>query len=133
MDQHLDTIDAFFDGERVDAPALQAALATEEGRAYLVDLAAMREIVAMPATTATPATTTDVGRHQRSRSGWSPTLLIAASALIAAVGVTSFTLGRAAAERQVAIERAEADKAPQPTREVPADAGVTWTSSSGSN
>jgi hypothetical protein len=50
MDQHLDTIDAFFDGERVDVPALRAALATDEGRSYLLELAAMREIVAMPAT-----------------------------------------------------------------------------------
>lgn len=129
MDHHLETIGAFFDGERVDAVALKAALATEEGRAYVVELAAMREIVAMPAATAMRS---DGGRNVRSGNRWSVQLLIAAAALVV-VGTSGFALGRAVVERRLAIERAEVNKAPEPTREVPADAGVTWTSSTGSN
>lgn len=135
IDQHLETIGAFFDGERVDADALRAALAIEEGRAYLVELAAMREIVAMPAVVATAsATRSYVGRNFSSGNAGSAKFLLAAAALVAIVGTAGFAIGRAEVERKVAIERAEANKAPEPTREVPADAGVSWTSSStGSN
>lgn len=125
MDQHLETIGAFIDGERVDADALRAALAVEEGRAYLVELAAMREIVAMPSIAATPAPRASV---------WSAKLLLAAAALVAIVGTAGFAIGRAEIERKVEVERAEANRAPVPTREVPAEAGVSWTqSSTGSN
>ena len=127
MDQHLEVIGAFIDGERVDAGALRAALAIEEGRAYLVELAAMREIVAMPLVTAT-ATPSERSSMRSAK------FLVAAAALIAIAGATGFTLGRTVVERRLAIERAEVNKAPQPTREIPADAGVSWTSSSsGSN
>jgi hypothetical protein len=134
MDQHLETIGAFFDGERVDTEALRAALAVEEGRAYLVELAAMRELGAMPAVTASaPDARSHAGRNLSS-GVWSAKFLLAAAGLIAVVGTTGFFLGRAVVERRIAIERAEANKAPAPTREVPADAGVSWTSSStGSN
>jgi len=126
MDQHLEIIGAFIDGERVDAEALRAALATEEGRAYLVELAAMRELVAVPAlTAAAPESRAQVGRKF-----WSAKLVLAAAALICVVGTSGFALGRAVVERRIAIEQAEANKAPAPTREVPADAGVSWTSSS---
>src|SRR5215207_7245784 len=40
----FEVIDAFLDQERVDPEQLKAALATEDGRAYLVDFVAMREI-----------------------------------------------------------------------------------------
>ena len=135
MDQHLEVISAFFDGERVDADVLRAALAIEEGRAYLVELAAMREIVATPAIAATaPVADSYVGRNFSSGSRWSAKFLLAAAALVAVVGTTGFALGRAEVQRRLAIERAEANKAPEPTREVPADAGVSWTkSSTGSN
>ena len=133
MDQHLETIGAFFDGEHVDAAALKAALATEEGRAYLVELAAMREVVAMPAVAASPAARTSVGRNFSSGNRWPARVLIAAAAAVVLVGVSGFALGRAVVERRLAIERAEINKAPEPTREVPADAGVTWSSSTGSN
>lgn len=124
MEQHLETIGAFFDGERVDAAALHAALATEEGRAYLVELAAMREIVAMPAVAGAP-----VARSSARSMKW----LLAAAALIVVVGAAGFVMGRADVERRVAIERAEANRAPAPTREVPGEAGVSWSSSTGSN
>lgn len=123
-DQHLEAIGAFFDGERVDPGALRAALASDEGRSYLVDLAAMRELVAMPAIAAAPATRA---------SARSAKYLLAAAALPVVAGSAGFLIGRAEVERRVAIERAQANQAPAPTREVPAEAGVSWSSSTGSN
>lgn len=131
-DQHLETIGAFFDGERVDADALRAALTNEEGRAYLVELAAMREIVAMPAVAAAPTVRPTVGRNFSSGT-WSAKYLLAAAALLIVAGSAGFLMGRAEVERRVAIERAQANQAPAPTREVPAEAGVSWSSSTGSN
>jgi hypothetical protein len=134
MSQHLETIGAFIDGERVDADALRAALAVEEGRAYLVELAAMREIVAMPAVVATaPTARPNAGRNFSSGNVPSAKFLLAAAALVALVGTAGFAIGRAEVERRVAIERAQANQAPAPTREVPAEAGVSWSSSTGSN
>jgi hypothetical protein len=132
MDQHLETIGAFIDGERVESEALRSALATEEGRAYLVELAAMREIVAMPAVV-DAAARASAGRNFSSGNAWSAKSLLAAAALIAIVGTAGFAMGRAQVERRVAIERAQANQAPAPTREVPAEAGVSWSSSTGSN
>lgn len=40
-----DTIDAFVDGETVDTSSLDAALASPEGRAYLIDALALRRLV----------------------------------------------------------------------------------------
>jgi hypothetical protein len=44
--EQFEVIAKFADGERVDTQALRAALADEAGRDYLIDLVAMREIVA---------------------------------------------------------------------------------------
>lgn len=115
MDTHFETIGAFIDGERVDADALRAALAIEEGRAYLVELAAMREIVAMPATVAVPAQRSPIGSAK-----W----LLAVAAAILVVASGSFAVGQAAMERQLATERREAIKAPAPTREIPPEAAI---------
>lgn len=43
MDARLEIIDAFVDGERVDAAAFKRALAEEAGRDYLVDAWLIRE------------------------------------------------------------------------------------------
>lgn len=45
MDAHLEVIDAFVDGERVDPAALKNALADPAGRDYFVDVWAIREAV----------------------------------------------------------------------------------------
>ena len=47
-DSDFETIAAFIDSERVDPLALKRALASEEGRNYLVQLVAMREVMATP-------------------------------------------------------------------------------------
>ena len=43
MESDLEIIDAFVDGERVDAGALKNALADPDGRAYLIDAWLLRE------------------------------------------------------------------------------------------
>lgn len=43
MESQLEIIDAFVDGERVDAAELKSALAQEDGRDYLVDAWLLRE------------------------------------------------------------------------------------------
>jgi len=43
MESRFEIIDAFMDGERVDAAALKRALAESEGRDYLVDAWLLRE------------------------------------------------------------------------------------------
>jgi hypothetical protein len=45
VESHLQVIDAFVDGERVDAAALKDALADAAGRDYFVDLWMLREAV----------------------------------------------------------------------------------------
>jgi hypothetical protein len=43
MESRFEVIDAFMDGERVDAAALKRALSEDEGRDYLVDAWLLRE------------------------------------------------------------------------------------------
>jgi hypothetical protein len=119
MDQHLETIGAFFDGERVDADALRAALAIEEGRAYLVELAAMRELVAMPPVTVTAASP---GRNAVPGTAWSARYLLAAAALVVIVGAGGFALGSSKASAQTA----KASSAPEPTKILKLEPGVNW-------
>jgi len=45
MDPHLEVIDAFVDGERVDPAALKHALSDPAGRDYFVDVWMLREVV----------------------------------------------------------------------------------------
>jgi hypothetical protein len=119
MDQYLETIGAFFDGERVDADALRAALAVEEGRAYLVELAAMREIVAMPPVT---AAATAPGRNSVPGRVWSAKYVFAAAALIVIVGAGGFALGSSKASTQTT----KASSAPEPTKILKLEPGVNW-------
>ena len=54
MESELEVIDAFIDGERVDAAALKAALAKPEGRDYFVDGWMLREALREESEGATP-------------------------------------------------------------------------------
>ncbi|MEI6246515.1 MAG: hypothetical protein WCQ64_15915 [Acidobacteriota bacterium] len=120
----LDTVAAFIDGERVDTDTLKRALATDEGRDYLVELVAMREIVAaptVPAATAASAPTASMS--------WRGLAVAATVAL--AVGIGGYAAGHFTAERRIAAEREAANRAPMPTREIPPSAGTTWIETSG--
>lgn len=113
----LDTVAAFIDGERVDPIALKRALATDEGRDYLVELVAMRELIAGPTVT----TAAIIATPARS-SSWRG--LAAAAVVALTVGIAGYAVGNVRAERKIAAEREEANRAPMPTREIPPEAAI---------
>jgi hypothetical protein len=120
-----DTIDAFLDGERVAPSALEAALAAAEGRAYLIDVLALRELVSdAPAEAVAPA-----------RRG--PARLVYARAAVVALGLLGlgYAAGatRAAPPESAAMETNAARRiaAPEPTRVIELTPGVNWHESKG--
>ena len=116
-------IDAFIDGESVDTPSLEAALAAADGRAYLFDALALRRLMqdATPeSTAAAPAAPV------RSRT-------VTFYARAAVVGIGLVALGYAAGSRDrvvTVIEQptpnAQAEAAPEPTRVIELTPGVNW-------
>lgn len=120
-------IDALIDGETVDAGALDAALASVEGRSYLIDALALRRLMNdAPDETAILA-------PRRSR-----TLHSYARAAIVVVGLVG--LGYAAGARDTAVggdmplaaTPAQATNTPpEPTRIIELKPGVDWHESKG--
>lgn len=113
-----DTIDRFIDGETVDTTALDTALASREGRAYLIDILALRELSA-----AEPVLAAD-GKRGRTR------VHLYARAAVIAVGLLG--VGYAAGQRR-AIEppaapptTASIADAPEPMRVIELKSGVNW-------
>jgi hypothetical protein len=125
----LDIIEAFADGEAVDPSALVNALSSPAGRAHLVDVIVLRELVSgggqihtRPAIA--PAAPTRTLRLQR--------VAIAASlALVAALG--GYTWGQRngpSAHPPIGPSIAPAPSqvaAPAPTRTIKLEPGVDWT------
>ncbi len=116
-DSDFATIGAFIDSERVDPIALKRALASDEGRDYLVELIAMRELIAAPSAAALPHT----AAPPRS-SSWRG--LAAAAAVTLTVGIGGYALGHITTVRRIAAEQEAANKAPAPTREIPQNAAT---------
>jgi len=73
-DSDFETIAAFIDSERVDPLALKRALASEEGRNYLVQLVAMREVMATPPLTCLGSSDHPIIGEQRSGRLLTPVL-----------------------------------------------------------
>jgi hypothetical protein len=118
-----DTIDAFLDGETVAPAALDVALAAAEGRAYLIDALAIRQLMSDA-----PAAVAPVRRR--------PTLLFSARAAVLAVGLVG--LGYAAGARTTTPEAivvptssVESVAPPEPSRVVEFKPGVNWQESKG--
>jgi hypothetical protein len=133
-------IAAFVDDERVDSDALERALAKPEGRAYLIDLLAMRELVG-------DRVAHDVapGSHAGVVSGFSRTWLAAAAVMMITTGLAGFGIGQRVANRtppQSVVQPAPAPAsnepqtvelltAPAPTRVIQLEAGKDWQDRSG--
>ena len=79
MESQLEIIDAFIDGERVDAAALKRALDNEAGRDYFVDAWMLREAVQQDRDTPTVHRVAAAPRR-RTVGGWA-----VAAALVAGV------------------------------------------------
>lgn len=93
MQSDLEIIDALIDGERVDADALKRALATPEGRSYLVDAWLLRGALAgddAPARAALPDATAPAARPSITR--WVVAAGLAAS-LASGVAIGRLTSG----------------------------------------
>ena len=117
-----DIIGAFIDGERVDPAALKAALARPEGRDYLVDLLALRDLtgdVASFVSSAPPA------RPLTPLPRWAT-----AAALIVCIG-GGFLAGTRVTRVTPAPIATTHVTAPEPTHVVRLEPGVDWTETSG--
>ena len=119
------TIDAFVDGETVDASALDAALASAEGRAYLFDALSLRRL-------AQDATADVAAPAPLSRAR---TLHFYARAAAVAIGLLGLGYAAGARDRVTVIEtptaNAQAEPAPEPTRVIELTPGVNWHESKG--
>lgn len=82
MDSHLEVIDAFVDGERVDGAALKRALGDPAGRDYFVDLWMLREAVQQDRDAAAADRQAAPARVARAAGRW----MIAASIVTAMAG-----------------------------------------------
>lgn len=123
---------AFADGEAVDAVALDRALAEADGRAYLIDLLALRDLVTVvPGGARTPAPP-DVAPSPR--RWWSVAAAIAVVSVLGGYAAGRFApfdrstpLGdSAAAPAVVAPAAAGTLDAPEPTNVIRLEPGVDW-------
>ena len=120
-------IDAFVDGDTVDAGALDAALASVEGRAYLIDALSLRRMM----NDAPAGGAIDAPRRARPLHFY---------ARAAAVAIGLLGLGYAAGARDAAVggdmsvaaaTAQAADAPPEPTRVLELKPGVNWHESKG--
>jgi hypothetical protein len=123
----LGVIDAWVDGEPVDADAVDARLATDEGRAYAIDVMALRR-----------ACQTDVPAQALpdAPARWRP--WAAAAAILVTAGAGFLAGLRAAPVPEgnplMAIRGEEGiPAAPTPTRVIQFEVGVDWRESTGGN
>lgn len=123
MTTDFEIIAAFVDGERVDGEALKQALASDDGRQYLVDLIALREVAGDDAIVPAPVST---GRTRRT-AGW-----LAVAAGIALTTMAGYQAGVSRAQVGAAGTVAPASAArpqvtpPKPTVIIKLEPGTTW-------
>jgi hypothetical protein len=117
------TIDAFLDGETVAPAALDAALAAVEGRAYLMDVLALRQLLSDQPAAAAPVR----------RGGALLSYARAAGVVLALVGL-GYAAGARTAPREplvVPTSSALSVAPPEPTRVIELQPGVNWHESKG--
>ena len=128
MDAHLETLAAWVDAEPVQHGDVIRALETAEGRAYVVDLMALRRLVG--------ATMPQDEAHMVVRPGrWR---VAAAAAVVCIAG--GFAAGRlvmplvpAPAAEVTPVVVTVPTSAPQPTRVIRLEEGVDWRETIGGN
>ena len=122
-------VEAFLDGERVDAGALERALSDAAARAHFVDLLKLRDVVAMMTPVDAAGASGQSGRFRGVR--W----IAAAAAVVLSLGAGYFAgqnahVAEAAApavESVVNLDAPPAARAPAPTRIIRLEPGVNWT------
>lgn len=131
MSEFHDCIGAFADGEPVDPEVLDRALAAPDGRAYLIDLLALRRLYGRhaPVVAAAPAAPSAPARPTVTRR-----FLTAAAAVVVAGTLGGYAAGRlsnptAVPDRQAASLQpapGAALTAPKPTQVIKLEPGVDW-------
>jgi hypothetical protein len=123
--ESFEVIGAFIDRERVDPEALKHALSTEEGRQYLVDLVALREIAIEQA----PPAPVAFDRRAPSRNRTLATAAAFALSVLAGYMAGQRSPSRPLDDRPlpspVVIEVAQPEAAPAPTQVIQLRAGTT--------
>jgi hypothetical protein len=136
MTDHRDAIGAFVDNEPVEAEELAAALATPDGRNYLIDMLVLRGLIADGGSGLTRAA---VAPKKAPRYVyWLPAV---AAALITVGAGAGFLAGRllathtapAAPVSDTADITTPAVVAPAPTHVIRMEKGVDWNERSGGN
>jgi hypothetical protein len=140
MDDVLDVIEAFADGEPVDPARLNEALAHAQGRDHLIDILVLRGLVgghtaARPgvmSTAGAAGSTRDVSRGAP-RLGWARWL--PAAAVIALIGgITGYVAGLHSTPALVqASKGVVVSSAPAPTQVFHLRDGADWTEKAGGN
>jgi hypothetical protein len=123
VETSLQVIDAFIDGERVDANALKAALTEPAGRGYFVDVWLMREAVQGEAADATLPAAAPVVVPRRDLRRWATAAAIA-GALIGGYAVGYHTGGVTAPAAPVQTPAITASPPPAAAFPVPAPTRV---------
>jgi hypothetical protein len=134
MDSHFETLAAWVDGEPVSRSAVALALETPEGRDYVLDVMALRHMVAVT-TPELPVRTPSQGTGR-----WR---VFAAAAAVVLCASGGFAAGRlltpASAPSPDSIEAVASPTvtpaslaAPEPTRVIQLDEGTSWRESGGS-
>jgi hypothetical protein len=128
MDAHFESLAAWVDGEPVSRADVARALETSEGRDYVLDLMALRHLVAV--TTPTLAATTPPRRVPR----WPA--VAAAAALMCVVG--GYVAGRVVtpsvpttANTAAPVSAPASMTAPAPTRVIQLGEGTDWRETGG--
>jgi hypothetical protein len=132
MDDVMDVIEAFVDGEAINPPELKRALADDRGRDYLIDLLALRAVVGGPAT-ARLVTVAAVPVRAGAGVRWAR-WLPAAAAVALIGGITGYVAGtRSAASASPTATMLVVPSAPAPTRVIQLRNGVDWIEKAGGN
>jgi hypothetical protein len=132
MDDVLDVIEAFVDGEAIDPAELKRALTDDRGRDYLIDLLALRAVVGGPAT-ARSLTAAAEPAFAGVRFAWAR-WLPAAAAIALIGGITGYVAGtRSAASPSPTATMLVVPSAPAPTRVIQLRNGVDWNEKAGGN
>jgi hypothetical protein len=125
-------VEAFVDGQAVNAHALMDALAQPAGREHLVELLLLREAVG----TMAPLTSSMPGRRPWPR--WRSGRWVAAAAGVVLSLTTGFVAGQLTVHgqaspqsAQVVVDAGMSPAAPEPTHVITLRPGVNWTETSG--
>jgi hypothetical protein len=124
----LTLLDAWIDGEPVSPDVVEALLATHEGRAYAVDVMALRCALRADLPVAPPVVESP-SRWRTYLAAAAGVVLTTTAGFLAGQFVTRDD-GRAA---DVGTAAATRDAAPAPTRVIQFEVGVDWSESSGGN